>query len=136
MSAATGTAYDRNALVIPKSSSTDRHDHTAPHQHHHGHAHIHRRMSNQTMGLSVAATVGFVAVEALAGWYAHSLALWSDAGHNLADAAALGLSWYALSMSRKPSHHGMTFGYQRVGILAALVNALSLVVIALGIGWE
>ena len=74
--------------------------------------------------------------EALAGWFGNSLALLSDAGHNLADAAALGLSWYALRMANKPSHHGMTFGYHRVGVFAALVNAVSLVIIALVIGFE
>lgn len=88
------------------------------------------------MGAAVALTVTFVVMEALAGWYAHSLALLSDAGHNLADAVTLGFSWYALWISNKPSHHGMTFGYHRVGVLAALVNAVSLVGIALLIGWE
>jgi len=78
----------------------------------------------------------FVTVEALCGWYGPSLALLSDAGHNLADAATLGFSWYALSIANKRSHHGMTFGYHRVGVLAALVNAVSLVVIAVLIGWE
>jgi cobalt-zinc-cadmium efflux system protein len=68
--------------------------------------------------------------ETIAGYFAHSLALLSDAGHNFADAAALGFSWYALWIAKKPSHHGMTFGYHRVGILAALVNAVSLVAIA------
>jgi cobalt-zinc-cadmium efflux system protein len=77
-----------------------------------------------------------VFAEALCGWLGHSLALLSDAGHNLADAAALGLSWYALWMAGKPSHEGMTFGYHRVGVFAAFVNAVSLVVIALWIGWE
>ena len=76
------------------------------------------------MGAAVALTLGFVAVEAACGWVAHSLALLSDAGHNLADAAALGFSWYALSIADKPSHQGMTFGYHRVGILAALANAV------------
>ena len=88
------------------------------------------------MGTAVTLTLVFVVVEALGGWRAHSLALLSDAGHNLADAAALGFSWYALWISSKPSHHGMTFGYHRVGIFAALVNAVSLVVIAVFIGWE
>ena len=88
------------------------------------------------MAAAVAATVAFVVVEALAGWYAHSLALLSDAFHNLTDAAALGFSWYALRLAERPSHQGMTFGYHRVGIFAALVNAVSLIVIALGIGWE
>lgn len=88
------------------------------------------------MGAAIAVTLAFVAVEAIFGWFAHSLALLSDAGHNLADAAALTFSWYALWIATKPSHHGMTFGYHRVGVLAALANAVSLVVIALFIGWE
>jgi cobalt-zinc-cadmium efflux system protein len=81
-------------------------------------------------------TVAFVVAEAIAAWFAHSLSLLSDAGHNFADAAAVAFSWYALWIARKPSHTGMTYGYHRVGILAALVNAVSLVVIALLIFWE
>jgi cobalt-zinc-cadmium efflux system protein len=88
------------------------------------------------MGAAVAITVAFVITEAICGWIGHSLALLSDAGHNLADSAALGFSWYALSIARKPSHQGMTFGYHRVGVFAALVNSVSLVVVALLIGWE
>jgi cobalt-zinc-cadmium efflux system protein len=88
------------------------------------------------MAAAVTLTLAFVVVEAIAGWTAHSLALLSDAGHNLADAAALGFSWYALSVASKPSHEGMTFGYHRVGIFAALANAVSLVLIAAVIGWE
>jgi cobalt-zinc-cadmium efflux system protein len=88
------------------------------------------------MGAAVALTLLFVVVEAVCGWFAHSLALLSDAGHNLADAAALGFSWYALWIAGKPSHQGMTFGYHRVGIFAALANAISLVLIAVFIGWE
>jgi cobalt-zinc-cadmium efflux system protein len=88
------------------------------------------------MGLAVVLTLAFVAGEAVAGAFAHSLALLSDAGHNFADAAALGFSWYALWIARKPANREMTYGYHRVGILAALVNAVSLVVIALLIIWE
>ena len=88
------------------------------------------------MGAAVTLTLVFVLVEAAAGWFAHSLALLSDAGHNLADAAALGLTWYALWIAGKPSHEGMTFGYHRVGIVAALANAVSLVLIGVFIGWE
>jgi len=93
-------------------------------------------VSDRTLGVAVGLTVLFVVVEAVSGWLAHSLALLSDAGHNLTDAAALGFSWYALRISRKPSHQGMTFGYHRVGILAALCNAVSLLAIALVIVWE
>jgi cobalt-zinc-cadmium efflux system protein len=88
------------------------------------------------MGLSVLLTLAFVVGEGVAGYLANSLALWSDAGHNLADALALLLSWYALRSARRPADARRTFGYHRVGILAALVNAVSLVAIALLIAWE
>ena len=88
------------------------------------------------MGAAVVLTLAFVAAESASGWFGHSLALLSDAGHNLTDAAALGFSWYALWIANKPSHAGMTFGYHRVGVFAALLNAVSLVAIALLIGWE
>jgi cobalt-zinc-cadmium efflux system protein len=101
-----------------------------------GHAHAPSGVSRGRMAAAVALTLTFVAVEAAAGWFANSLALLSDSAHNLADAAALGLSWYALWMSSKPSHQGMTFGYHRVGIFAALANAVSLVLIAGWIGWD
>jgi cobalt-zinc-cadmium efflux system protein len=114
----------------------DHHDHAREHGHAHGHSHVPPNVSGRTMGAAVALTLLFVVIEALSGWLAHSLALLSDAGHNLADAAALGFSWYALWISNKPSHEGMTFGYHRVGVFAALANALSLVLIALLIGWE
>ena len=108
--------------------------HSCGHDHDHGHDDA--AVSPAKMGWAVGLTLGFVAVEATAGALSHSLALVSDAGHNLADAAALGFSAYALWIARKPSHAAMTFGYHRVGILAALVNAVSLVAIAVGVGYE
>jgi cobalt-zinc-cadmium efflux system protein len=111
------------------------HDHSHDHDHEHSHGHG-AGVSTHKLGISVTLTLAFVVGEVIAGHFAHSLALLSDAGHNFADAAALGFSWYALWIAKRPSHAGMTFGYHRVGILAALVNAVSLVVIALLIGWE
>jgi cobalt-zinc-cadmium efflux system protein len=109
----------------------------AGHSHSHSHAHhAPPNVSGRAMAAAVTLTLAFVVVEGIAGWLAHSLALVSDAGHNLADAAALGFSWYALSISNRPSHEGMTFGYHRVGIFAALANAVSLVLIAFFIAWE
>lgn len=102
----------------------------------HGHSHAPAGVSTRTLAAAVIVTLLFVFAEAAAGWWAQSLALLSDALHNLADAAALALSWYGLRIAARPSHHGMTFGYHRVGILAALVNAVSLVVIAVVIAWE
>ncbi len=81
-------------------------------------------------------TFGFVAAEGAAGWWAGSLALLSDAAHNLADGLALALAWYALAASARRADARRTFGYHRVGVLAAAVNAVALVVIALGITWE
>jgi cobalt-zinc-cadmium efflux system protein len=113
------------------------HQHSGhPQAHSHSHSHVPPNVSGRTLGAAVALTLVFVAVEAVCGWFAHSLALLSDAGHNLADAAALGFSCYAFWISGKPSHEGMTFGYHRVGVFAALANAVSLVLIAVFIGWE
>ena len=86
--------------------------------------------------LSIAVTAAFVVGEAIAGYFAHSLALLSDAGHNFSDALALVFSWYGIWMAQKPSTAKRTFGHHRVGILTALVNSVSLVVIALLIFWE
>jgi cobalt-zinc-cadmium efflux system protein len=102
----------------------------------HSHAHVHPHVSSRTMAWALGLTILFLFIEGLAGWLANSLALLSDAGHNLTDAAALALSWYAIRVAHKPSHHGMTFGYHRVAVVAALINGVSLVVIAVMIGWE
>jgi len=75
-------------------------------------------------------TGGFVIAEASAGWIGHSLALLSDAGHNLADVLALLVSWYALEAARRPTSAQRTYGSHRIGIFAALLNAFSLVLIA------
>ena len=93
-------------------------------------------LTGRRLGLSIFITLLFVVAEATTGYFSHSLALMSDAGHNFADALALILSWYGIWIAQKPSTAERTFGYHRVGILAALVNAVSLVVIALLIFWE
>jgi cobalt-zinc-cadmium efflux system protein len=82
------------------------------------------------MWMSLAVTVLFVVVEAWAGVRAHSLALLSDAGHNVSDAIALGLAAFAFWVARKPAAANRTFGYHRVAILTALFNALTLLVLA------
>lgn len=104
-------------------------------KHSHGHEPPASIATNK-LRAAVLLTLAFVIAEAVVGYVSHSLALMSDAGHNFADAVALGFSWYALWIAKKPAHQGMTYGYHRVGIFAALVNAVSLVVIALLILWE
>src|SRR5437763_5158825 len=110
-------------------------EHSHEHSHAHEHAHTHSTSSSK-LRAAVLLTMAFVVCELIAGYFAHSLALLADAGHNFADAAALGFSWYALWIAKKPANEAMTYGYHRVGILAALINAVSLVVIALLIFWE
>lgn len=86
--------------------------------------------------VAIVLTVLFVLGEVAAGLYANSLALLSDAAHNFTDAFALGLSLYALHLGSRPSSATKTFGYHRAGILAALVNATTLIGIALLIFYE
>src|SRR5260370_4054283 len=88
-------------------------------------------MTGRRLLFSVVITVAFVVGEALAGYFSNSLALLSDAGHNFADALALVFSWYGLWIAQRPSSAKRTFGYHRVGILTALVDAVALVVSAL-----
>lgn len=75
-------------------------------------------------------TLAFLAVEAVGGWLANSLALLSDAAHMASDAAALALSLFALWFARRPAPADKTYGYHRTEVLAALANAAGLLVLA------
>src|SRR5438105_10323416 len=81
-------------------------------------------------------TLVILVVELAGGLLSHSLALLSDAGHVLTDVFALGLAWFAVRQSRRPADSRRTYGYHRVGILAALINATTLVVIVIAIMYE
>lgn len=102
-------------------------------------AHTHATSSNpigpaaRRLTLALIITLAFVGFEAAAGFLSNSLALLTDAAHNLTDVLALALSGYALRLTLRPAHSGKTFGYHRAGILIALLNSTTLVVIALGI---
>jgi cobalt-zinc-cadmium efflux system protein len=81
-------------------------------------------------------TLAILVVECVGGLASHSLALLSDAGHVLTDVAALGLSWFAVERAKQPSTGARTFGFSRMGVLAAQANALMLLLIVLVIGYE
>jgi cobalt-zinc-cadmium efflux system protein len=81
-------------------------------------------------------TLLILIAEVIGGIISKSLALLSDAGHMLTDVFALGLSMIAMHIGRKPSDRRATFGYQRIGLLSAVINAVSLIVIALFIFYE
>jgi cobalt-zinc-cadmium efflux system protein len=93
-------------------------------------------MAQQTLRLAFFLTLLILVAEVVGGILANSLALLSDAGHVLTDIFALGLAWFATAQAERPANARKTFGYHRVGILAALVNALTLVLITLWIFWE
>jgi cobalt-zinc-cadmium efflux system protein len=94
------------------------------------------RSTIRRLALSLGITLVFVVVEILAGIFANSLALLTDAAHNLTDVLALALAWWALWITTKPANSSKTYGYHRAGILVALVNSTTLALIALGIFYE
>lgn len=98
----------------------------------HGHTHTHSYVQGKD-GLRQALIIsgGFMLAEAAGGYLTNSLALMADAGHMLTDVAALALSLFAVWISSRPATPEKTYGFYRVEILAALVNGVSLVVIAL-----
>ena len=102
---------------------------------HHNHSHTHG-MAKQTLRLAFFLTLIILAVELTGGLLANSLALLSDAGHVVTDIFALGLAWFAAVQAERPANASKTFGYHRVGILAALANAVTLILIAIAIIWE
>jgi cobalt-zinc-cadmium efflux system protein len=107
-------------------------------KHTHNHSHIGDLAAQTTkrLALSLGLTLAFVFIELIAGLIGNSLALLTDAAHNFTDVIALGLSWYALRIALQPANAGKTYGYHRVGILVALVNSTTLVLISLGIFYE
>src|SRR5215813_14160971 len=99
----------------------------------HQHEHLHRRSADNWRRLSLVLllTSLYMCAEALGGWWTGSLALLADAGHMLTDAAALILALTAIWFASRPATSKKTFGYYRLEIIAALVNGVALVVIAL-----
>src|SRR5438105_12323744 len=85
---------------------------------------------------ALALTCVILLVEFAGGLISHSLAVLSDAGHVLTDVFALGLAWFAVEQSKRPADQRRSYGYQRVGILAAFLNAITLIVIVLAIAFE
>ena len=90
-----------------------------------------REQSRRRLGLTLGLVLVYACAEVVGGTMAHSLALLADAGHMLSDAAALGLSVFALWIAQKPSTRRRTYGYHRAEILAALANGAALGAIAI-----
>ena len=99
--------------------------------------HVHGAGSpTRVLKISLGVTLAYIVLLVAAGVRAHSLALLSEAGHNLSDFLALLLSLVAVYFQARPANSTKTYGYQRAGVLAALVNAGSLVVVSFFIFYE
>jgi cobalt-zinc-cadmium efflux system protein len=96
------------------------------------------QMTNRagTLKKALALTFAVLLIEFTGGVLSHSLALLSEAGHVLTDVFALGLAWFAVEQTTRPADQRRSYGYQRVSILAALVNSVALIVIVLAIAFE
>lgn len=104
--------------------------------HHHGARDRAERVSRRPLAIALAITVAFMLAEAVGGLLTNSLALLADAGHMATDAAALAVSLFAVWLARRPATPERSFGFYRAEILAALVNAATLVAISIFIFWE
>ncbi|MEA5508743.1 cation diffusion facilitator family transporter [Crocosphaera sp. UHCC 0190] len=108
------------------------------HSHSHDHHHHHHPVSNYTRAFLIGTllNVGFVAIEFSFGFWTQSLSLLADAGHNLSDVFGLLLAWSGNFLSQYPPTQRYTYGLRRSSILAALLNALVLLLVMGGIAWE
>lgn len=106
------------------------------HAHGHDHAHHHPAPSDKRYTIAIALNLAFVAVEGVAGVVANSTALLSDATHNLSDVLGLALAGGAAWLAKQGSSEKRTYGFSKATVLAALANAIVLIVACGGILWE
>lgn len=107
------------------------------HNHNHGHDHDHTHGANKKVLLiSFFIITVYMVVEVIGGFLTNSLALLSDAGHMLSDSIALAIALAAFILGEKAASHSKTFGYKRFEILAAVLNGVTLIVIAVFIFYE
>ena len=103
--------------------------HHGAHDHGHGHGHHHGRPDyGRAFAFGIALNLGFVVVEAFYGFFANSMALLADAGHNLSDVLGLVAAWVAAILGRRPPSRRFSYGFRAASILAALANAVILLI--------
>jgi cobalt-zinc-cadmium efflux system protein len=115
------------------------HGHDHDHDKGHGHGHAHALPAdgiNVRMGIAVALNLTFVIVEGGFGFLSNSVALIADAGHNLSDVLGLVCAWTAMFLMRRPPGARFTYGLGRSSVLAALMNAVLLLMACGAIAWE
>lgn len=115
----------------------DHHGHGTAGHHHGGHSHAHGPANfDRAFAIGITLNLGFVVIEALYGFIANSMALLADAGHNLSDVLGLVIAWGASVLAKRAPSERYTYGLRSTSILAALLNAVFLLVATGGIAWE
>ena len=107
------------------------HDHGHSHAHGHGHSHAPAGTHDRAFAIGIALNLAFIGGEVVFGLIAQSVSLLADAGHNLSDVLGLGAAWAAIALGRRTPSKRFTYGLKGSTILAALLNAL-LLLVALG----
>jgi cobalt-zinc-cadmium efflux system protein len=132
--------HDHNHSHTHNHDHDHHHDHNHSHDHSHDHGHGHHHHHHQITAADAASTTfvigillnsAYVVAEVIAGLYANSMSLLSDAGHNLGDVAGLALSLIAFKLAKVRPNQEFTYGYKKSTIMAALANA---VILLIGIG--
>jgi len=126
----------------PPDAHDHHHEHEHEHEHHHGHghaghAHVHGEGADEwRLATAFVLIAVFLAVQVAGGLLSGSLALLADAGHMVSDAAALGMSWAALRLGRRPPDPKRSYGYRRLEVLVAFANGCALLVVTVWIACE
>lgn len=119
-----------------KSKESGMSDHSHHHHHDHGHAHESVAMTGKAFAIGVTLNLAFVGIEVGFGFWSNSLSLLADAGHNFSDVIGLLAAWGAMLLARRAASTRFTYGLRSSTILAALANAMLLLVAVGGIVWE
>jgi len=122
-----------------QGAAGEAHDHAPAHSHRHSHGHAHGAAAQEVnirMGIAVALNLLFVVIEGCFGFLSNSVALIADAGHNLGDVLGLVCAWTAMYLARRPPGGNFTYGLGRSSVLAALTNAVLLLLACGAIAWE
>lgn len=118
-------------------SDHEHHEHDHRERDHHGHGHAHQPAAfGRAFAVGIALNTAFVVMEIVFGVLGNSVALLADAGHNLSDVLGLVIAWVATTLSKRPPSTRFTYGLRGTSILAALANAVLLLVAVGAIAWE
>jgi len=128
-----GDGHEEDARSAKKPAGHAGHAHA--HGHMHGHVHG-EPTKGSAFAIGIVLNLAFVLIEVGAGFWAHSVALIADAGHNFGDVLGLGLAWGAAALAQRKPSARRTYGLRRTTIVASVTNALTLLFISGGLAWE